>query len=180
MKQHPLKIGGRIWKTVIAVFLCFLIDWIKGTGTPFYSEIAAIICLQQNYQDSLSVAKTREIATILGGVFGLGFLLFEQNIWHIAHPMLRYSIISILLIPIIKTSNLLKQDKGTYLMIVVFLSITITHGGDASPVLFALSRVIDTTIGIVVALLINLLPWSKRPGNVPKDPIPPPEEERKA
>lgn len=32
MKPYPLKIGGRIYKTVFAVFVCFLIDMSRNTG----------------------------------------------------------------------------------------------------------------------------------------------------
>ena len=46
MKIRFVKIGGRIWKTVIAVFLCFLIAVIRNTGIPFYVTIAAILCIQ--------------------------------------------------------------------------------------------------------------------------------------
>ncbi len=43
-------------------------------------------------------------------------------------------------------------------VIVVFLCVTVTHGDDISPVAFALDRMIDTTIGIAVALCINIKP----------------------
>ena len=46
------------------------------------------------------------------------------------HPneVLRYLFLSVLLIPIINFSVLIKREKGTFLMCVVFLYITVTHG----------------------------------------------------
>ena len=49
-------------------------------------------------------------------------------------------------------------EAATFLMCVVFLCITATHGNDESPLAFGIDRIIDTTIGIVVALFINQLP----------------------
>ena len=88
-------------------------------------------------------------------------LSFEKNIYRIPNDLLRYLFLSFLLIPIINFSVLIKQEKGTFLMCVVFLCITATHGNDESPLAFAIDRIIDTTIGIVVALLINQFPKTK-------------------
>lgn len=156
MKPYPIKVGGRIWKTVIAVYLCFLIDTIRNTGTPFYAAIAAILCIQRNQHDSIKQAKNREIATIIGGIYGMMFLLFERYIFPISIELLRYATLSLLLIPVIKFSLLIRQEKGTFLMCVVFLCVTVTHEGDISPVSFAINRILDTTIGIVVAVAVNI------------------------
>ena len=37
----------------------------------------------------------------------------------------------------------------------VFLSVTISHGADVNPYLFAINRIIDTLIGIAVSLAVN-------------------------
>lgn len=154
-----MKIGGRIWKTVLAVFLCFGIDTMRKTGVPFYAAIAAILCMQRSHQDSLWQAKNREIATIIGGIWGMLFLLFERYVVAVPVELLRYAVLSLLLIPIIKLSVWMHQEKGTFLMCVVFLCVTVTHRGDVSPVQFAFDRILDTTIGIVTSLAVNRLPW---------------------
>lgn len=162
MNPFPIKIGGRIWKTVIAVFLCFLIDTIRNTGIPFYAAIAAILCIQRNQYDSIRQAKNREIATVIGGIYGMMFLLFERYIFPISIEILRYATLSLLLIPIIEFSILIRQEKGTFLMCVVFLCVTVTHKGDISPVGFAVNRILDTTIGIVIAVIVNIFFMSKK------------------
>ena len=41
---RPLpKLGMRIVKSAVAVFLCFVIYMIRGRGVPFYSAIAAVL-----------------------------------------------------------------------------------------------------------------------------------------
>lgn len=90
MKPYPLKIGGRIYKTVFAVFVCFLIDTIRNTGVPFYAAIAAILCIQRNQSDSFQQAQNREFATIIGGIWGMIYLLFERYISHVCSISLYY------------------------------------------------------------------------------------------
>lgn len=157
-----MKIGLRTWKTVVAVFVCFLIDEIRKGGLPFYAAIAAILCIQKNNRDSLEEAKKREIATIIGGSWGILFLFTEKYIFSFSIPLFRYFALSIMLIPVIQVSRLLKQEKGTFLMCVIFLCVTVTHGTDNSPFVFALNRIFDTSIGIFVALCINLSPHARR------------------
>ena len=70
--------------------------------------------------------------------------------------------LSILLIPLINFSVLIKQEKGTFLMCVVFLCIAVTHGTDESPLTFGLNRIADTTVGIMIALLINQIPAAEQ------------------
>lgn len=66
-----------------------------------------------------------------------------------------YLILALLMIPIIYTNVYFKVQSSTYISCVVFLSITVSHGKDVAPMLFALNRVIDTFIGIFVSLIIN-------------------------
>ena len=91
--------GGRTIKTVIAVFLCFLVDTVRNSNTAFYAAIAAILCIQRTPKDSLREALNREIATIIGGVWGMTVLLIEKNIYLIPCEILRYLCLPILLIP---------------------------------------------------------------------------------
>ena len=51
-----------------------------------------------------------------------------------------------------------KTGKGTFLMCVVFLCITVTHGNDESPLSFGGAQILDTMVGIVIALIINQFP----------------------
>ena len=92
----------------------------------------------------------------------MAVLLIEKNIYSIPCEILRYLCLSVLLIPLINFSVLIKQEKGTFLMCVVFLCITVTHGNDESPLAFGLNRITDTTVGIMIALLINQIPVAEQ------------------
>ena len=164
MKISCLKVGGRTIKTVVAVFLCLLTGTIRKSDTAFYAAIAAVLCVQRTSKDSFREAFNREVATVIGGIWGMLVLLFERYFWCSPCEVLRYLFLSVLLIPIINFSVLIKRERGTFLMCVVFLCITVTHGNDESQLSFGIARILDTTIGIVIALIINQLPIRRAKG----------------
>ena len=112
MKISCLKVGGRTIKTVVAVFLCLLTGTIRKSDTAFYAAIAAMLCIQRTAEDSLREAFNRELATVIGGAFGIMVMVFEKNVYRIPCEIVRYFLLSVLLIPIIKFSVLIKREKG--------------------------------------------------------------------
>ena len=61
----------------------------------------------------------------------------RQAIMAIYPELFRELVLSLMLIPLIYLSLLLKQKNGTALMCVVFLCVTITHERDTNPLYFA-------------------------------------------
>jgi len=148
-------IGMRMIKTSIAVFLCFMIYLCRGAGIPFYSAIAAVLCMQPELDDAKAKGKSRIIATFIGGFAGMLMLFFFQQYLKEAHDLLRYTLISLTLIPLIYLTVWIKQPSTSYLTCVVFMCICVSHAGDSEPLVFAINRMIDTLIGIFVALFVN-------------------------
>lgn len=149
------KIGLRMVKTAIAVFLCFMIYLVRSTGIPFYSAIAAVLCMQPELDDSKAKGKSRIISTLIGGLSGMILLFLFQTYLTPEQELLRYTIISLMMIPLIYVTIWIKQPASSYLTCVVFMSVCISHAGDANPILFAINRMIDTLIGIIVAVGVN-------------------------
>lgn len=156
------KIGMRIIKSSVAVFLCFVIYLIRGDGIPFYSAIAAILCMQPDVSNSRRVAFNRTVGTFIGGFFGMLVMLMEARFIPPEIPVLKYLLISVVIIPLIYITVLVKKPTASYITCVVFLSITVSHGLDANPYLFAFNRIIDTLIGIFVSLGVNAFHLPKR------------------
>ena len=164
MKVQLPKVGMRMVKTVIAAFLSALIGFLRDQP-PFYSMIAAILCMQQDRAQGVKVALNRTIGTLIGGAFGLGMLLVEQNTPLKALTPLYYLVISICIIPLIYITVLIKKAPSSYISCVVFLSITVSHVTDANPYVFVFNRVLDTLIGILMALAVNeILPYRNPAG----------------
>lgn len=159
MKNNSFKIGLRTVKTVISVFLCFLVDSCRNNSVPFYAVIAAILCTQPDMENSLAIAKSREMSTIIGGISGMLFLTTERLFVTIYPELFRELILSLMLIPIIYLSLLFRQKSGTALMCIVFLCVTVTHEKDANPFYFAWSRIVDTSLGIGISLTVNSIPF---------------------
>lgn len=155
--------GARVWKTVIALFASMLLDSLRPGSLPFYAGIAAIWCIRPSIEDSLEGAANREIATLFGGAAGMVFLFFANLFGGIPNQTLAYALIALCLVPIISVSVFIGRERTTFLMCVVFLSVAVAHGQDVHPFMFALNRILDTTIGIGVALVTNMTPtWIRR------------------
>lgn len=157
------KIGMRIVKSALAVFLCFVVYLLRGQqGVPFYSAIAAVLCMQPAVSNSFKVAWNRTVGTVIGAGAGMLVLLFERAFIPRNLPLLQYGLVSLVIIPLIYVTLLAKKPTASYITCVVFMSITVSHGADVNPQLFVWNRMLDTLIGIAVAVLVNLLvkpPW---------------------
>ncbi|SFU59957.1 FUSC family protein [Butyrivibrio sp. M55] len=155
-RVHLPHIGMRIIKSAIGVLICFVIYFLRGKqGTPFYSALAVLWCIQNQTKNTVNNAIQRTIGTFIGAVYGLIYILLKQNIFNFGDSFLHYCIISLALIPIIYTTVVIKQKKASYFSCVVFLSIVVNHLLDENPYIFVLNRSLDTLIGIFVGLILN-------------------------
>lgn len=149
------RVGNRLIKTAVSVFICCIIYMIRGSGSLFYSVLAAIFALQADSNMSKSNIKDRVFGTFNGGVLGCLILVFDNAFLTNAPEILRYFVLSLSCIMVIYVSLLLKQDKVAYFSCAVFYSIAIVHLNATNPYIFALGRMIDTIIGGLVALFVN-------------------------
>ena len=151
------RIGKRILKSSLAVFICFLIYLLRNQeGIVFYSCIAAVLCMQQDTSNTQRVAANRVVGTLIGGFCGMAVLLFEKHILPDV-PLYQYALISFMIIPVIYITVLLKKTSASYISCVVFMSVTVSHAADVNPYVFAINRMLDTLIGIAVAYGINCI-----------------------
>lgn len=155
------QIGMRTIKSAIAVFLCFLIDLLRGkTGMPFYSAVAAILCMQPYVKNSKKIAWNRMTGTIIGGLSGMFVLILECNFFPFHSELLRYLLISFMIIPVITITVWMDKTSASYISCVVFLSVTVSHAADINPFLFPIHRMLDTFIGIFVSFFVNFFHFS--------------------
>lgn len=153
---HLPRIGMRIFKTMVAVLICLGLSLFRGEHSiPFYSAIATILCMQPYVGNSVKVALNRVVGTVIGAVYGCLVLLIEINLLTIDTEMMHYLLVSVAVVPVIYTTLLFHQKSASYIACVAFLSVTITETVEISPFLFAFERVVDTLLGILVALVVN-------------------------
>lgn len=164
------SVGLRILKSAVAVALCYVAQVLRGdNGIVFYSQLSALWCMQAYVSTTRKNAMQRIMGTVIGAVFGLAVLLasisvrtrfdFSKNATYIFNALL----ISITLIPVLWTTVALKKKQASYFSCVFFLSIVVIHLSDENPYLFTLNRFLDTMIGIVIGVSVNLfrLPHKK-------------------
>ncbi len=156
-EPYHFHVGMRIIKTAAAVLICGLIGWLRDRdGVNFFSMIAAIICIQKSPEATIKNSFNRFVGTAIGGVYGVAVLFMETQL-HLQRFMPLYLlIISLLIIPIIVTTLAMHKPTVSSFSCIVFLSIAIYHVSDANPYTYALNRLLDTIIGVIVALIINL------------------------
>jgi len=158
MNKKLPKLGQRILRSVAGVALCFFVYFLRGKrGIPFYSALAVLQCIQPNLQSSTKMAKQRTVGTMIGAFWGTVVLLIEIQIPGIffKDSIWGYVFISLMTGVVLYTTVLLKRRNESYFSCVVFLSIAVMHLSDPSPFVFVFNRVIDTLIGVIMAVFVN-------------------------
>jgi len=160
-------IGMRIVKSAVAVLICYLISFLrKENGIVFYSQLAALWCIQTYRNDTKKNALQRMAGTAIGAAYGLVFLLLERYIRpeSIRRHFFDAAVISGMIVLVLYTTVLIKKKHASYFSCVVFLSIVVNHVADANPYLFVWNRFLDTVIGILIGVGVNVfsLPVDKR------------------
>ena len=140
------KMGMRTIKTGIAVIICVLLGKVLVENV-FYSAVACIISMQDTVKGSLKAGLSRVKGTLLGGIIGFIFVLIRPQ-----DPIL----CGIGVMSIIYICNTLKINSSVVVSCVTFLSILLGNiGGNVAA--FSISRVIDTSVGVVFGVVINYL-----------------------
>jgi uncharacterized membrane protein YgaE (UPF0421/DUF939 family) len=141
-------IGMRNIKTALAVFICLLISQTFHLEYPFYAVIATIIAMENSVTNSYTVGKNRVMGTIVGAICGFLFALIDP-----------YSAVfsALGIIVVIYVCNLLKWNKAVSIASIVFLAIMLNLRPGESPLFYGMNRMLDTLIGISVAVIVNYL-----------------------
>lgn len=160
------KLGMRAVKTSIAVFTCLLIGYIFKRESMFYAAIAAVICMQPTYDKSKNVGINRFIGSIIGGTIGF----FSLKLLLIVNEKADWVFViinSIAILVIVYLCNVFNVKEATTIACIVLLNV-VTHfeRGTHDAFLYVLFRMIDTTIGIVLAVFINKIQLPKKNENI--------------
>lgn len=163
--------GQRIVRSTIAVALCFVIYYLRGKrGIPFYSALAVLQCMQPYHTSMKEMAKKRTTGTFVGAFWGLAVILILLALngnrpGGIKESFTKYMLISLFTGIVLYSTVVLDCKKSSYFSCVVFLSITVMHITDESPILFVMNRVLDTLIGIGLAIIVNSAHLPRRKHN---------------
>lgn len=140
------KLGMRNIKTGLAVMVCIIVSKYM-VENPMYSAVACIISMQDTVKGSFKAGFNRIKGTIIGGIVGYLSVLINPG-----NPI--FCGLGAMLT--IYLCNLLKLNNAITVASVTFVSI---HMGIivSDPARYSIFRVIDTSIGVLVAIVINYL-----------------------
>ena len=144
LKTH---IGLRTIKTGIAVFVCLIIAQLLNMKYPFYAVIASVIAMEKTFADSFLAGKKRIAGTIVGAFIGI-----IVGVYLPVNPV----ICSLCIVLLITICNKIHVSNAVVVACVTFSSILLNPHNE-SVLVFGLSRLFDTSLGIIVAIVVNQL-----------------------
>jgi uncharacterized membrane protein YgaE (UPF0421/DUF939 family) len=145
MKLQLKKIGARNIKTAIAVVISILISKIFRMEYPLYAAIASIISMQSSVINSISAGKSRMLGTIVGALVGFICAVISPG---------NLILIGIGIVIVIYLCNLLNWQDSASIACVVFCVIMLNLK-EGNFLLYSINRIIDTFVGIIVAVAVN-------------------------
>ena len=150
--------GMRVIKTCLAITICLIIEYFRGTSMPYHSSIAAIVCMQPTLKSTFKTASDRTIGTLIAGIYSFLFItIFHQQMHMPLNSLSYFLLIGVLTLPLMMLIIALKKQGGLAITVVVFILIVIS-AGETDPLIYTIERVVGTLFGIGVALFINWLP----------------------
>ena len=142
--KKPL-VGMRTLKTGMAVILTLIIAEFGMIINPIYAAIGTVLAMQTTVRGSFLMGRNRLLGTLIGGVLAYLFALVYSG---------NSLIIGVAVIISICVCNFLKLSDSISITLTVLLSILI--GLDTNdPLTYSLIRIWDTSIGVVIGIVIN-------------------------
>ncbi len=163
MKLDMPKVGMRTIKTAVAVVVCYLIflpfallpdGHLLRHISAANACIAAVICMQSSIEQSLSLGVSRIVGTILGGLVGLVGLLLDG--WLGRTSLFTGLVLGGAVVLALWLCLLIKQPAACVMACVVLCVIMLAQTG-ADRYFYVIFRVVESIMGIAVALAVNLL-----------------------
>lgn len=156
------RLGLRAAKTSIAVFICVLLSIILKRADMFFSSIATVICMRQTYDETYNAGIRRLIGTVVGGAIGLIVLLISR--YFFCNTYIISLLSPIFVLAVIYVCNVVNFKGSVEIGCIVLLSVIMSHSALAytNTILYVVNRVLDTSMGIVVAMFVNKFFFKKR------------------
>ncbi len=172
--EHRHRIGMRIIKTVVAVFLCGVLGYLRE-ASAFYSMIAAVVCIQNSAGKTIESSVNRMIGTLIGGMVGVLVVYSLDTLGILYIELVRYAVLALMLIPIIEICLAIKKPGCAAMACIVFLCVTVNHSIGDTPAIYSIERLFETLVGVALACGIDILLPYQAPSQPESKPEPEPE-----
>jgi uncharacterized membrane protein YgaE (UPF0421/DUF939 family) len=152
LSQLKFKIGMRTFKTGLSVFFCILLSILLKRDTYVVAAITTVFTLREDLENTVKYGKHRIIGNVLGAIMSLAVItVFDLLGRSEVVQLLFMPLIIMVMIAILAGLGYHEGTVGacaTLLTIVFMIPAHQTYG-------YAFDRVIDSFMGMGVALLVN-------------------------
>jgi len=157
------RIGMRVVKTAVAVGICLLFALIfGGIESILITAVAAIVTIRTTQEETIVSGMFRIFGTIIGAIFGCLIVVISIYLPYY-NDGLFVIVIPVMLLLNLYICNMLRLQDSCSISCVVTILIATQIAPLFDPMddalNFALLRVRDTFVGVIVATLINLIPY---------------------
>jgi uncharacterized membrane protein YgaE (UPF0421/DUF939 family) len=146
------RFGLRTFKTALAVMLIIIGFYLTDRGSPFIAALAAVFALREDFESTVSFGQVRIWSNAFGG--GLALIYFAADHYFTGHPAVEIVLLPILLIIVIVVLDGLNYNSGIIGASAALLMIALTIP-EGETIFYVLNRILDTFIGVIVAIVIN-------------------------
>ena len=151
MKRLKLpRLGARTVKTALYVAICLLLNLLLRDEISLYAAVAAIVCMQSSFENTVKTAVDRLVGTGIGGAMGLAALPVMQS------EFPAYLIVSpLLVIAAIYLCNAIRKSGAATICAIVLISVLLITPDNKTPYAEAFFRIAETVMGVLVAMAVN-------------------------
>ena len=166
------RVGQRIIKTAVAVFICLIFYYLRGYeggSMPTEAMITAILCMQPYARDTRDYAINRLMGTLIGAFWGFMFLLLLLAVHSEgSRRLILYAGMAVGVVVSLYSAVLIQKPDTAGLAAIVFLCVVISFPEIDDPLRQAFLRIRDLFIGTLAAISVNVfrLPREKQKNQV--------------
>ena len=173
------RIGMRVIKTAVAVVLSYLVfvpfrllyreelGGVPGQLGPLYACIASIICLQSTLGQTLRQGISRLIGIGVGSLLGVATLLLGPAL---DDPWVKAPVLGAVCVAGVWLCLLLKRPAACGMACILPCVILITGVTGITRYYYAGARIIETVVGLLIALGVNAVLPDHRPEPEEEEP----------
>jgi len=156
------RVGMRVIKSVAAVMVCMLIALLTGSRSAIpITAVSAMVTIRATRGETVYSGLFRVLGTIIGGILGMAAVVIGLFLPYYNEGLF-VVIIPLMLMLNLYLCNVLKMQDSCSISCVVTILVgsPITQGATVDDALiYTLFRVQDTLIGVVVATVMNIVPY---------------------
>lgn len=146
--KYKLEIGIRNIKTTIAVFISIVLSYLFNFNSPFLAAISSLLVMETSVVDTVRSGKNRMIATIVGATIACILCYIKPGDMFLS---------ALGIVIIISFCGMFNWNSFIPNSGIIFISIMFGVTTGINPLTYSIFSVIETFLGIAVALAVNFL-----------------------